>query len=562
MGPIVPLFLLAITLLLAATAAHAATYGHITVVERPTLQGPAYNAYYEYRFDVANSGTKPSTVTLTAQTIQPYTSNAWRVSRSFVLAPGTAGVITIPQLVQSSSSAQTVAVVIDGIEQREVISLNSLSVSDASVHAVLVGDGVALGGIEADLQKASIANIVYNKSGIGYVDWSSSWMQYNRFGGILLTPRDWERMPPPVRDAIRRWSFAGGSLAFMGAPPADVPAAPVLWEHGPLRMVPHGLGRIVMLPESDAAFTAADYVTLRGYWRRPVLTTLETHQASSTLPLLPNKPLPTGSMFSVMFVFAIVAGPVNVIFLARRNKRLWLFWSVPAMAILAAIGIVASLLINEGWVRVQRSRTLTLLDENRGEAATFGWTGVYSTAAPDLVRFATSTALQVTHDTKAQDTVWADGQGLLSWVPSRVPTYFMVRKSEPRRERLTIRREGNQVVAVNGLGAPLTKLVVAMEDGSIYSAGAVGAGARIVLTRNATKLKEIAGSADELVRQPEVWMGAIQGVDGDPMSILQPGMYVAALKGTPFLETVVEEPTEVVHDAIVVGYMRRSSDAS
>ena len=49
---------------------------------------------------------------------------------------------------------------------------------------------------------------------------------------------------------------------------------------------------------------------------------------------------------------------------------------------------------------------------------------------------------------------WTGGQHLTSgWVSARVPAHFMLRKSEPRRERVEVsRNDEGELVAVNGLG--------------------------------------------------------------------------------------------------------------
>ncbi|HEX9986565.1 MAG TPA: hypothetical protein VGF69_25130 [Thermoanaerobaculia bacterium] len=554
------LLLLTLFSTMLASPARAATFGDVTVTERPSLPAPTYNAYYEYRFELANNGPKQHVVTLTALTIQPYGSTRWQVSRSFVLAPRSRGVGTIPQLIRAGSTAQTLLVTVDGTPQRQAVPLNSPSVGDQSFTAVLVGDTVSTDRLNAELQATSTANFGYVRAGTGAVDWSTSWLQYSRFGGVLLTVRDWELLAPPVREALLRWSYAGGVLAFAGPAPA-LPVVPPDRGKSRINFAPNGLGGIVLLPEFDTTFDFNDMRGLRSFWQRHIISSLETRSAVETLPLLPNQPLPATSMFSIMLVFAIVAGPVNLFVLARRNKRIWLFWTVPLLAIVASVIIVASLLINEGWVRVQRSRTLTLLDENRGEAATFGWTGVYSTAAPERIRFANTTQVQVPDETETSEANWSEGQDLVSWVRSRVPTYFVVRKSEARRERLTIRTEGSNLTVVNGLGAPITRLLVATDDGTVYQTGKVPAGARAPLERTVLRTDTRAVAPDGFMQRPETWPGTIERFSQNPRSALHPGMYVAVLDGSPFLETVVERPTKLMAETVVVGVTKRSADA-
>ena len=79
---------------------------------------------------------------------------------------------------------------------------------------------------------------------------------------------------------------------------------------------------------------------------------------------------------------------------------------------------------------------------------------------------------------------WTHDQHLASgWVTARVPSHFMVRKSETRRERITVRRGTNtDLRIVNGLGADIHQFWLADKDGTIYSASAIPAGEEAKLT--------------------------------------------------------------------------------
>ena len=78
---------------------------------------------------------------------------------------------------------------------------------------------------------------------------------------------------------------------------------------------------------------------------------------------------------------------------------------------------------------------------------------------------------------------WTHDQHLGSgWVTARVPTHFMVRKSETRRERVIVRRGANtDLKIVNGLGVDISQFWLADGDGKIYSAVDIPAGEEIAL---------------------------------------------------------------------------------
>ena len=79
-------------------------------------------------------------------------------------------------------------------------------------------------------------------------------------------------------------------------------------------------------------------------------------------------------------------------------------------------------------------------------------------------------------DGGARAVAWDDGQHLSrGWLRARLPAYFIVRKSEPRRERVNLRGQSGgegqttpRLEAVNGLGVDLESLSVADATGRVY----------------------------------------------------------------------------------------------
>ncbi|MBO0725202.1 MAG: hypothetical protein J2P52_06355, partial [Blastocatellia bacterium] len=263
-------------------------------------------------------------------------------------------------------------------------------------------------------------------------------------------------------------------------------------------------------------------------------------------PVIERVGIPVRGLFVLMLIFVIVIGPVNLLWLARRRQKIWMLWTMPAIALLTCLAVTGFALFREGVRSMSRAETFTILDESSHRASTIGWTAFYAPLTP-------SEGLHFSYDTEwapVTPEVWyshgrtvdrtidlSNDQHLDSgWIMARVPVYFRFRKSETRRERLTIRRQGDGAISVvNGLGANVRALWLADRDGKVYSASDVRAGAAaklspapLTLAGNEAGLRELFTSND--------WLGKMNQITANPRSFLAPGCYLAALDASPFVE--------------------------
>jgi hypothetical protein len=192
-------------------------------------------------------------------------------------------------------------------------------------------------------------------------------------------------------------------------------------------------------------------------------------------------------MFLLMFLFALAIGPVNLIVLSHKRRHIWLLWTIPIISLMTCCAVFAYATFAEGWKRHVRTEGLTILDERIHRATTIGWTAYYSSLTPgDGLHFGYETELtpQIVLEAGTPRTVeWTHDQHLSSgWVTARVPAHFMIRKSEIRRERVTIRQGGDAgLKVVNGLGTDIRKFWLADRDGTIHTATGIRAGAEAEL---------------------------------------------------------------------------------
>jgi hypothetical protein len=104
--------------------------------------------------------------------------------------------------------------------------------------------------------------------------------------------------------------------------------------------------------------------------------------ANRAFPVVANPETPVRPLFGLMLLFAVAIGPVNLYLLARTKRRIWMLWTVPAIALATCAAVFGTMLCLEGWHARIRTEGLTLLDESTGRASTIGWTAFYTPITP------------------------------------------------------------------------------------------------------------------------------------------------------------------------------------
>jgi len=443
--------------------------------------------------------------------------------------------------------------------------------------------------------KFTRAHTITPSSNLPLTEWSVNWLGYSRYSGVVVTGDDLRSAPAAVQDALWRYVECGGVLLVFGqwtAPrqwqsrqswisaqplPSDeeeeegkvvmrvegnsekTPLTTAL-DYRPgkndLRDYFVGYGMVIVSGDVDASrITGSQWARIidfwgdshpqgmGGYWNINVL--------NQRFPVVEDLGTPVRGLFLLMLLFAVVIGPVNYILLARRKKRIWLWWTAPAIGVVASLAVFGYAMFAEGWQASARAEVMTILDENARRATTIGLTAFYAPLTPgDGLRFSYDT--EVTPQLLgrngyrafarsggtggASKTIdWTEGQHLASgWVTARVPAHFIARKSEPRRERLNVRREGDRITVVNGLGADIKQLWWAERDGRVYSAENLQAGAGGSLKPTDLRTRgEVAGLREAFRSE---WWERIKQYKEKPLDALEAGCYLATLDSSPFLE--------------------------
>jgi hypothetical protein len=408
--------------------------------------------------------------------------------------------------------------------------------------------------------------------------WSSHWLAYTRYDGIFVTREDLEELERGTADtkailqALWQYVETGGSLIVLGPGQVSLPAT---WNRqasgaNGLKLSRVGFGICIVAPDRKSdKWPVERWETIQNAvngtsmpWRSS-RGLVELNQAFAVVDDLA---IPVRGLFAILLLFGIAIGPVNLVVLSRMNRRIWLLWTVPVLSAFFCLLVLGYMIVAEGWTGHARVSGFTLLDENERRATTIGKTAFYSPMTPaDGLRFSQETEVQLQGGehpalTNYCSIDWTDDQHLSrGWVTARVPAHFTLRKSESRRERLTIRKESDgSMVVINALGADMSKLLLADEKGNLYKTGPIVAGESARL-EHAGKLERTDRPMESL-RQKYAgidWGMLITEARQKPEDYLGPNMYLAVLDESPFLEQGFRKARVRPSSSIVLGLMAK-----
>ena len=381
--------------------------------------------------------------------------------------------------------------------------------------------------------------------------WSEHWLAYTRFDAVILRDSDLATLPPAARDALTRYTEAGGTVAIFGH--ADPPATWRAFENSPptksFRRFHTGFGRWLNVNAPDTRSLTSDQrrviIDSASQSRTPWAIEHDAATANKDWPVVEDRGVPLRGLVAILLVFVILIGPVNVYVLSRRNRRIWLLWTIPAISAVTCLLVFGYSFISEGFTPSVRLEGITLLDQNTHRATSLGRTAFYAPLTPgDGLRFSYDTEVtpfinKTATSGAGRDLDFSQTQNLRSgWITARVPTHFLLRKSETRRERLDVEfaADGTPTV-VNGLGAEIVSLWLAGPDRRLWRGENLGAGQKSRLTTGNTSTSPEA-SAEPLVtfyNNPD-WKNHSEVAAANPLRFVRPGTYLAQLPTAPFLE--------------------------
>jgi hypothetical protein len=448
-----------------------------------------------------------------------------------------------------------ISVIIDGEEQRDSVSLPMLrhAFFDQGPPKLWISSSVQNSGFRGYSEEilktpaeAGSRQKPSNKIGAADVpmsEWSTHWLAYSRFDGVVVRSDEWREAPSSVRSALWHYVECGGSLFIVG--PGEVPSS---WKtrtenQSGLLVSYIGFGVCISSETLDLPdLKREQWSILKDYWTQstsPWHRDLDLGAANTAFPVVDNLDVPVRSMLFVILSFVVVIGPVNLLVLSRKRRRVWLLWTIPAISAVTCLAVFVTAIWSESWRARARTTTLTVLDEDSHRAATIGWFAFYAPLNPgDGLHFGYNTELTPQGAGASRTLDWTGDQHLKAgWIQARVPAHFVVRRGETRRERLGIQMQDKRFVSVlNGLGAGIQNIWIADAEGQVYFAERVPAGARAPLFPAQDRPKALGKASSLREAFATDWIANIDAVAARPEAFLLSHSYLALLEGAPFAE--------------------------
>ncbi len=245
----------------------------------------------------------------------------------------------------------------------------------------------AKGGPIASMTSSSFPTVLSTE---GASPWAEDFRAYTRYAGCMLSADEFAELAPAVRTALLDYAAAGGLLCLFGTdtpPPCPFRGGhPVLdppsWLEPPtnqLKYVLLGRGTLVVLSVSSAEELADESLAVLVR----LLDRTEEHIGSGkhkpeSCPdwVIPVPPVHFAGVFLVLILFSVLAGPVLVVVLARRNRRIHILWLLPAISAAFSLILIAVFLMTNGIRPTLLNEANVLLDQGAGRAVVSGHTAI------------------------------------------------------------------------------------------------------------------------------------------------------------------------------------------
>ena len=336
--------------------------------------------------------------------------------------------------------------------------------------------------------------------------WPTDWRAYLPYPLCIVADRDFPDIPEGAREALRRYVAAGGNLLLVGDRAECLEIRGALFSDAltslaqnasPDKGAPlhYGLGEAFVHEVADVPGLRRDDLPddivgklvdamrdAKCVFDAPILKEARTNPYF-LIDLANRLHIPAGLFITVLILFVLLAGPVSMLVLARRNRRIWILWVLPAISLVFTFAIVGTMLAREGVHPYSTRDAVTLLAQRDGRALTIGGVAVY---AP----FSLRGGLDFDRESDIAPVIFADGGSLSygrtlhyggGWVAPRTPALFGIRRFDVLRERLEVFESADGIEVVNALGAPLARLTLWDAGGCVHTAASIPSGARVRL---------------------------------------------------------------------------------
>jgi hypothetical protein len=281
--------------------------------------------------------------------------------------------------------------------------------------------------------------------------------------------------------------------------------------------------------------------------------------------LIPGIGLAPVTAFIVLIsLFVVIIGPVNYLLLRRWKRLHLLLLTTPAAAALVTLALFGYAMVADGLATRLRVRSVTQLDQRRGQAVCWARLSYYAGLAPSGgLKFASDIAvipleyLPGESASSLRELQW-EGQQLMTggWLMSRRPTQFLTMRSRESQRRLDLREPAEPAGTAeltNRLGTRIEQLLVQGKNGKYYWAAGVdnGAKVRVQPVEHAVAMQRLRKTFVE--NQPQFLPGLDRQTVSNSYSSFRSAYYwysnrtdlPAPAQATGLLETALAAPTAI-----------------
>jgi hypothetical protein len=351
-------------------------------------------------------------------------------------------------------------------------------------------DGAALAEDEMPAMDADDADAAIEARGWTFVPLNERQLEPIE-GALVLSGYDLGEAKPSASN-----ENVAGTLAAVAA---QLPTTSRLY----FAVRPHGLGTIVAFRGDLPSDLGPNSIT--AVQRSLLAPRLSAASRLGNRPDSPNSEFnnwlipgvgvaPVGQFQFLITIFVLAIGPLNYWWLKRQKRLPFLLATVPAAAAIVTLLLLVFGVLADGLgVRV-RARSLTMLDQTAGQAATWSRLSYYAGLNPrrGLTMPADTAVYPVISDWAAgrygrgpsaeRELVWRDGQRLRrGWLPPRTPTQYVTVSAGPNQQRLELRKTAQGLQVRNRLNANVTHLMVQDHDGVVYWCEGLKAGEGLIV---------------------------------------------------------------------------------
>ncbi|MBF0545509.1 MAG: hypothetical protein HQM08_13795 [Candidatus Riflebacteria bacterium] len=575
-------------------------FGDLDVEPYPPLPGISRHGYVEIEFYAKNNSPTSSHEVkffFPGKSYSSYSKNAAYINlieKSIYLAPLAEQKVSLfqPALPVTGNYA---GIEIDGIIQSETIQFNPIERENISwtTYNPCVLVSPLIGREEMNIFKfddkrsyrKDLGGLI--RPGIPPSGWPTNWLAFSRYDGIFLSAEELSESPPEVSQALDQYVQTGGNIVIFGKynfPNGNSPLPENFFiqtsenfsspeagngEDPELHRYFSGFGKYFVLnstspkgiPEYILKKIETEIDETKKLWE-PDITT----PGNQIFPIKGIVGIPVQGLFTVIFIYAMIIGPINLAFLSKIKRRIYVLWTVPLISLLTCIFVFFYATFSEGWSPKGHTFIFTFLDENKKLAASFGWMGLYTPLSnSDGLHFDHLTEItpHLLQEGFGRNLIggpcsidWTRDQHLTgSWLIARLPAHFKVRKIETRRERLTIRKtEENEITVCNGLGSPIKSIFLVDEKKRFFQGSAIAEGAEGVLKRDGYVTPATNNLLNSLMKTD--WLHINERFIKFPKFNNWENSYVALLDGAPFIETGLPNFPENERENLVFGLIK------